>query len=172
MSIVFEPIPEKNSTIASGATPIGSAVAHPVEKSWQKEEELKSIIKNQLVDKWFRCNRLYFVSNELRLHCQQNKHRLLPSGAIYESCKVQLGYFVYWNSQTRLQNMILKLRHYDKTWMPWLKYIMKVRPQDPSCVARYTHMDMLCWYLSVSTKWRKILVDALGTLRITGIHSL
>jgi hypothetical protein len=31
--------------------------------------------------------------------------------------------------------------------MPWLKYIMKVRLQDPSCVARYTHMDALCWYV-------------------------
>jgi hypothetical protein len=64
------------------------------------------------------------------------------------------------------------LCHRDKTWMPWLKYIMKVRPQDPSCVARYTHMDALCWYVSVSTTQRKILVDALGTLRTTGTHSL
>jgi hypothetical protein len=47
---------------------------------------------------------------------------------------------------------------------------MKVRPQDPSCVAWYTHMDALCWYVSYDAK--KILVDALGTLRITGIHSL
>jgi hypothetical protein len=81
--------------IASGATPIGSAVAHPIEISQQKEEDLKSIIKNQLVDKWFRRNQLYFVSNELRLHCRQNKYRLLPLGAIYEICKVQPGYFVY-----------------------------------------------------------------------------
>jgi hypothetical protein len=51
--------------------------------------------------------------------------------------------------------MILELRHRDKTWMPWLKYITKVRPQDPSCVAWYTHMDALCWYLSVSTMRRK-----------------
>jgi hypothetical protein len=124
----FEPIPGKKSAIASGATPIGSAVAHPIERSRQKEEELKSIIKNQLVDKYFTRNRLYFVSNKLRLHCRQNKHWLLPSGAIYESCKGQLGYFVYWISQTRLRNMILELRHRDKTWMPWLKYIMKIRP--------------------------------------------
>jgi hypothetical protein len=40
--------------------------------------------------------------------------------------------------------MILELRHRDKTRMPWLKYIMKVRPQDPSCVAWYTHMHALC----------------------------
>jgi hypothetical protein len=64
-------------------------------------------------------------------------------------------FFVYWISQTRLRNTILELRHHDKTWMLWLKYIMKVRPQDPSCVARYTHMDALCWYLSMSMTWRK-----------------
>jgi hypothetical protein len=85
---IFEPILEKNSAIASGATPIGSAVAHPIERSRQtKGEKLKPMIKNQLVDKYFRRNRLHFVSNELRLHCRQNKHRLLPSGDIYESCK-------------------------------------------------------------------------------------
>jgi hypothetical protein len=68
--------------------------------------------------------------------------------------------------------MILELHHRDKTRMPWLKYITKVRPQDPSCVARYTYMDALCWYVSVSMMQRKILVDALGTLRTTGTHSL
>jgi hypothetical protein len=36
--------------IASGATPTGSAVAHPIAINRQKEEELKSIIKNQLVE--------------------------------------------------------------------------------------------------------------------------
>jgi hypothetical protein len=40
--------------------------------------------------------------------------------------------------------MILELRHHDKIWMPWLKYVVKVRPQDPSCVAWYTRMDVLC----------------------------
>jgi hypothetical protein len=54
-----------NSAIASGANPIGGAVVHPIERSRQKGEKLKPIIKNQLVDKWFRRNRLYFVSNEL-----------------------------------------------------------------------------------------------------------
>jgi hypothetical protein len=39
-------------------------------------------------------------------------------------------------------------------------------------VARYTHMDVLYWYVSMSTTQRKILVDALGTLRTTGTHSL
>jgi hypothetical protein len=36
----------KNSAIASGATPIGSAVAHPIERSRQKKgEKLKPMIK-------------------------------------------------------------------------------------------------------------------------------
>jgi hypothetical protein len=83
---IFEPIPKFFLAIASGATPIGSAVAHPIERSRQKKgEKFKPMIKNQLVDKWFRRNRLHFVSNELQLHCRQNKHRLPPSGAIYES---------------------------------------------------------------------------------------
>jgi hypothetical protein len=56
--------------------------------------------------------------------------------------------------------------------MLWLKYITKVRPQDLSCVAWYTHMDALYWYISISMTRRKILVDTLGTLRTTGIHSL
>jgi hypothetical protein len=60
---------------------------------------------------------------------------------------VQIGQpedFQIWNSQTRLQDMILELRHRDETQMPWLKHIVKVRPQDPSCVAWYTHLDALC----------------------------
>jgi hypothetical protein len=32
--------------------------------------------------------------------------------------KEQLEYFVHFNSQTRLQHMILELRHRDKTRMP------------------------------------------------------
>jgi hypothetical protein len=69
-----------------GSTPIGSAVAHLIERSWQKEgEKWKLMIKNKLVDTWFRRNRLHFVSKEFWLHCRQNEHRLLPSGAIHES---------------------------------------------------------------------------------------
>jgi hypothetical protein len=51
----------KNSAIASGATPIESAVAHPIERSRQKKgEKLKLMIKTQLVDKWFRRNQVIF----------------------------------------------------------------------------------------------------------------
>jgi hypothetical protein len=38
---IFEPIPEKNSAIASGATPIGSAVAHPIERSTEEKWEIE-----------------------------------------------------------------------------------------------------------------------------------
>jgi hypothetical protein len=48
---IFLSLYPKNSAIASGATPIGSAVAHPVEKSRQKEgEKSKLMIKSQLMD--------------------------------------------------------------------------------------------------------------------------
>jgi hypothetical protein len=32
---------------------------------------------------------------------------------------------------------------------------MKVRPQDPSCAAWYMDMDVLYWYVSMSTMQRK-----------------
>jgi hypothetical protein len=156
--------------IASGATPIGSVDRAPdkkksTERRWRDWSlwsatythpyprglltsgalVVHPMIKDQLVDKWYRRNRLPFVDNELRLHCQQNKDQLLPSGVIYESLKKnKLKYFAHSNSQTRLWHMILELHHCDKTRMPWLKYIVKVRPQDPSCVIWYTHMNALC----------------------------
>jgi hypothetical protein len=69
MSIFFA-YTQKNSAIASGATPIGSAVAHLIERSQsEKDGKSKPMVKNQLVDKWFRRNWLHFINNELRLHC-------------------------------------------------------------------------------------------------------
>jgi hypothetical protein len=104
----------KISAIASGATPIGSAGRAPdKKKSTEKRRRdwslwsatntrpqpqglltsgalvVHPMIKDQLVDKWYRRNRLLFVDNELRLHCWQNKDRLLPSGVIYESPKIK-----------------------------------------------------------------------------------
>jgi hypothetical protein len=56
----------KKLAIASGATPIRSAVVHPIERSQQKKDgKLKPIIKNQMGDKWCRRNQLHFVNNEL-----------------------------------------------------------------------------------------------------------
>jgi hypothetical protein len=76
--------------------------------------------KDQLVDNWYRRNRLPFVNNELRLHCRQ-KDKLLPSGVICESLKNKknkLEYFAHSNSQTRLRHMILEMRHREKIRMP------------------------------------------------------
>jgi hypothetical protein len=71
--------------------------------------------------------------------------KITPIGREFILVKIgQPEDFQSWNSQTRLQDMILDLRHRDKTRMPWLKHIVKVRPQDPSCVAWYTHLDALC----------------------------
>jgi hypothetical protein len=113
-------------------------------------------------------NRLLFVSTKFRLHCRQNKTSITPIGRY--SWENNSKSYVYWISQIRLRNIILELHHHDKTWMPWC--ITKVRPQDPSCVAQYTYMDALCWYVSVSMTQRKILLDALCNLRTTGTHSL
>jgi hypothetical protein len=81
---IFLSLYPKVSAIASGATPIGSVVAHPIGRSRQKEgEESKLVIKNKLMR--FRHNWLHLVGKELRLHCRQNEHRLLPLGVIHES---------------------------------------------------------------------------------------
>jgi hypothetical protein len=151
---IFLSLYPKNLVIASGATPIGSAGRAPdkkksTERRWkdwslwsatstrpQPQGLLTSgalvvhpMIENQLVDKWYRRNRLPLVDNELWLYCWQNKDLLLPSGVIYEKLKnSKLEYFAHSNSQTRLRHMILELRHRDKIRMPWLKYIVKVRP--------------------------------------------
>jgi hypothetical protein len=83
---IFLSLYPNNSVIASGATPIGSAVAHPIGRSHQKEgEKSKMVIKNKLMDTRFRHNGLHFISKKLRLYCRQNEHRLLPSGVIHES---------------------------------------------------------------------------------------
>jgi hypothetical protein len=47
---IFLRLYPKISAIASGATPIGSAVAHPIERSRQKGGESKLVIKSKLID--------------------------------------------------------------------------------------------------------------------------
>jgi hypothetical protein len=86
---------QKNLAIASGATPIGSAVAHPIEIGRQKKiaRNFGYIANKTLITPIGRCSRKVKKDNS-------------------KSC-------VYWFSQTRLRNIILELRHHDKTWMPW-----------------------------------------------------
>jgi hypothetical protein len=106
------------STIASGATPIGSAERAPDDIYWLSIRDWRSI------------------------------GVLLPSGASFMVVETRIFSVKIW-----LRHKILELRYRNTTRMPWL--VTKVRPRDPSCVAWYTHMDALCWYVSVSMTRRK-----------------
>jgi hypothetical protein len=130
------------------------------------------MIKNQLVDKWLRGNRLYFVNNELRLHCRQNKDRLLPSGAIYESLKRITRIFCIFHQSNKAAtydsrvassrqnlNVVVEIYHEGKTLGSVL------------CGLVYAHECALLVLIRVYDA-KKIQVDALGTLRTTGIYSL
>jgi hypothetical protein len=97
--------------IASGATPIGSVGCAPYEITDYESYEVGA-----------------------KAHCwipftrRTRRHKLLdqslPSGGVFNQPKIMHPEdFGYWNSQTRLKvtkNIILELRHRDKTWMPWL----------------------------------------------------
>jgi hypothetical protein len=91
-------------------------------------------------ERWARTRRYFLVK-----HCAEV---LLPSGASFMVIETQIFSVKIW-----LRHKILELCYRNTTRMPWP--VMKVRPRDPSCVAWYTHMDALCWYISVSTTRRK-----------------
>jgi hypothetical protein len=111
-------------------------------------------------------------NNELRLYCRQNKDRLLPSGAIYEELKritqlfcilKQSNKAVTYDSRVASSrqnlNVVVKIYHEGKT------------PGSILCGPIYAHGCALLVLIRVYDA-KKILVDALGTLRTTGIHSL
>jgi hypothetical protein len=112
-------------TIASGATPIGSAGRAP--------DDVYSWILEQGRWRKIRWNVITPIRSELFIKSWLYNPNIF--------------------SQIRLRHAILELRYRNETRMPW--FITKVRPQDPSCEAWYTHMDALCWYVSVSTTRRK-----------------
>jgi hypothetical protein len=127
---------------------------------------------DQLEEKYKRRNRLPFVDNKLRLHYRQNKDRLLPSGVTYELSKEQLKYFVHFNSQTRQRHMILELRHHDENSNAMIEtYREGKTPGSVLCGLVYVHECALVVIIHVYDA-KKILVDALGTLRTTGTCSL
>jgi hypothetical protein len=100
-------------------------------------------------ERWARTRRCFLTSTGARKSegiCDETL--LLPSGASFYGCITRI-----FSVKIRLRHVILELRYRNETRMPW--FIMKVRPRDPSCVAWYTHMDALCWYVSVSTTRRK-----------------
>jgi hypothetical protein len=92
-------------TIASGATPIGSAGRAP--------DEIFTCIKRVKKAKEDLDSAITTIGREIIL--------------------VKVGH-----------PKIFRAEIVKQTQMPWLKHIMKVRPQDPSCVAWYMHMDALC----------------------------
>jgi hypothetical protein len=140
---IFEPILEKNNflIIASGATPIGSAGRAP--------DDAYSRILEQGRWRKIRWNVITPIGSELFIKSWLYNPNIF--------------------SQIRLWYAILELRYCNKTRIPW--FITKVRPQDLSCEAWYTHGYALLVCIRVYDA-KKILVDALGTLRTTGIHSL
>jgi hypothetical protein len=138
---------------------LGALVMHPM-------------TMDQLEEKYKRRNRLPFINNKLRLHCRQNKDRLLQSGVIYELSKEQLEYFVHFNNQTRLRHMIIELHHRDENLNAMIEtYREGKTPGSVLCGLLYAHECALLVIIHVYDA-KKILVDALGTLRTTGTCSL
>jgi hypothetical protein len=80
------------------------------------------------------------------------EERLLPSGAKKINLKSKNS-LVLSVRNLAAKYEILELCYRNETRMP--RVIAKVRPQDPSCEAWYTHMDALCWNVSMSTMRRK-----------------
>jgi hypothetical protein len=95
-------------------------------------------------ERWARTRRYFLVKH----WSWRSAGVLFPSGASFTVEETRSFSVKIW-----LRHEILELRYRNATRMPWL--VMKVRPRDPSCVAWYTHMDALCWYVSVSTTQRK-----------------
>jgi hypothetical protein len=126
------------------------------------------IAMDQLEEKYKRCNRLPFIDNKLRLHCRQNKDRLLPSGVIYESSKRTTRIFCTFQQSN-------KAATYDS------RVASSRRNSNANCEGKtsgsvlcglvYAHEYALLVIIHVYDA-KKILVDALGTLRTTGTRSL
>jgi hypothetical protein len=101
-------------------------------------------------ERWARTRRCLLMSTGARKvkedsmkRCYSHRERFFIYGCITRIFSVKI----------RLRHAILELRYRNETRLPW--FFMKVRPRDPSCEAWYTHMDALCWYVSVSTTRRK-----------------
>jgi hypothetical protein len=97
---------------------------------------------------------------------------LLPSGATFFIKLNNLNILYYETVKQGWDIWFSSCVIATKNRMPW--FITKVRPRDPSCVAWYTHMDALCWYVSVSTmqkkSWQKIGFDRFPKFKSKGIE--
>jgi hypothetical protein len=159
----------KHSTIASRATTIGSAERAPdniiiklfqVEVWWWSTLYL-SLYSKKLFDyslrgyshreRWARTRQCLFANTGARKAKEylMKRHYSHQEWVFIKSWLYNLNIF----SQIRLRHVILELCYRNETRMPW--FITKVRPQDPSCMDWYTHMDALYWYVSVSMTRRK-----------------
>jgi hypothetical protein len=116
---IFEPILKKKSTIASRATPIGSTSRAPDDngKYWLPSKKIIDFI----VDNIKQVNSLLYSHRERFVTSWRKTTRIFP--ALKQSNK----------AYNKL--MILELRHHDKSLNVVVIKIMKVRPQDPSCMA-------------------------------------
>jgi hypothetical protein len=144
-----------------GATTIGSASRAPDEmntrimKLGRQEDSIFEPIVKKTFDyslgvyyhrEHWSCTRWRWETsitdrNNHRLHCQQYQlkwyHYFTTIRRDLQLIEKQLDDFRHWNSQTRLRIkfMILELSHRDKSLNVVIVKIMKVRPQDPSCMA-------------------------------------
>jgi hypothetical protein len=117
----------KLSTIASRATPIGSTSRAPDDDGnidYWPEDIIDFIVDNMKI----RC--FSPIGRNLRLVKRKTTRRFW----VLEQPNKDHDKF-----------MILKLCHCDKKSLNIVvAKIMKVRPQDPSCMAKYMHMNALC----------------------------
>jgi hypothetical protein len=118
------------------------------------------------------CAIVYFsLTTKLQLHCRQNKGVLLPSGAIL-SIKEQLEYLVYSNSQTKpwhINSRVASLRQNSNAMIE--TYREGKTPGSVLCGLVYARECALLVIIHVYDA-KKILVDALGTLRTIRTRSL
>jgi hypothetical protein len=125
---------------------------------------------DQLEEKYNRCNRLLFVDNKLRLHCRQNKGRLLPSEAILSKRTTRIFcIFQQSNKAATYNSRVASSRQNSNAMIE--TYREGKTPGSVLCGLVYAHEYALLVIICVYDA-KKILVDALGTLRTTGTRSL
>jgi hypothetical protein len=127
---------------------------------------------DQLEEKYNRCNRLPFVDNKLRLHCRQNKDRLLPSGVIYELSKKTTRIFCTFQQSNKAATYDSRVASSQRNPNAMIEIYREGKtPGSVLCGLVYAYMCALLVVIRVYDA-KKILVNALGTLRTTGTRSL
>jgi hypothetical protein len=143
----------KYPTIASGATRIGSAERAPDRINDKDEEGYKPLNISTII--------------KLRLRSRQNIERLLPSGVTWEKL-IRNSLIFYQSNLTATCDSRVTLSQRNSNAVI---YHEGKTPGSVLCGPVYAHGCALLVCIRVYDA-KKILVDALGTLRITGIYSL